>query len=467
MKRHGVASGTDSAKRGTIARADVIASTPLGEAETQGFMKASLPPGRRTGHDEPYSYLPSLPQIRAFHSVAESRSMSLGAIDLGRSQPAVTQAIANLEASFGVPLFLRQRSGLILTDAGLILHNRVRRFFAELRGAVIKCGGDRGWKASQVDVIAKRLTKSLIVALLLIDEYGSLGHAAKLLNQREAALRKAVRSLESDLETTLFKRGAHGISTNAQGKLLATRLRLAVRELEAAHEEMNAGFGIETGRILVGAMILAGNHLLTSVVQRFTSRYPHARVSVLNATYDVLLDQLKRGAIDFAVGLQNHPTPADNVLEQVIAEDPFVLAVRRGHPLTKRSTINTAHLAQYDWVVARPGATRRAAFDHLFGNGPRPNAQVETHSFVTIVMLLADSDAIAVMTQSELILEAKLGGNLVALDVGPLETDSRMAVTTRRGWMPTYLQDAFAHCLHDHVPDVNGSPSADDAWRAR
>jgi len=464
MEEYSRMSGLVDAAQTIIAQGGAVASTGK---ERRGPTKARLPPDCKMNDDAPYNYLPSLPQIRAFNAVAESRSMSLGAIDLGRSQPAVTQAIANLEASFGVPLFLRQRSGLILTDAGLILHNRVRRFFAEVRGAVVKCGSDRGWKGPQIDVIANRLTKSLIVALLLIDEFGSLGHAARLLNQRVAALRKAVRSLEEDLETTLFKRGPHGISVNAQGKLLATRLRLAVRELEAAREEMNAGFGIETGHILVGAMMLAGNHLLTSVLQRFTSRYPQARVSVLNATYDVLLDRLKRGSIDFTVGLQNHPTPADNVLEQVIASDPFVLAVRRGHPLTKRTVINTTHLVQYDWVLARPGAVRRAAFDRLFRNGPRPTARVETHSIVTIVTLLAESDAIAIMTQSELILEKKLGGNLVALDFGPLESDSRIAVMTRRGWMPTHLQDAFARCLHSHAQDAEGSTSMGDAWPTR
>lgn len=414
--------------------------------------------------DEPYGYLPSLPQIRTFRSVAESRSISLAAVELARSQPAVTQSIANLEAAYGMPLFLRQRSGFILTDAGLILHNRVQRFFTEVRGAVSECGGDRGWTAPQIDAIANRLTKSMIVALMLIDEFGSLGHAAKLLNQREAALRKAVRSLEADLETTLFSRGTHGINSNLQGKRLATRLRLAVRELESAREEMNAGLGVETGCILVGAMILAGNHLLTSVVQRFTSQYPHARVSVLNATYDVLLDGLKRGSIDFAVGLQNHPTPADNVLEEVIASDPFVLAVRRGHPLTRQKTISTADLAQYDWVVARPGAVRRAAFDMLFNSRSRPTMRVETHSIVTIVMLLADSDAIAIMTQSELDLEKKLGDRLVALDVGPLKPESHLAVTTRRGWLPTQLQLAFARCLHSHAQQAQAWVSMDTVW---
>ena len=40
-------------------------------------------------------------------------------------------------------------------------------------------------------------------------------------------LRKAVASLEAELEVKLFSRDAYGISTNLQGKILAARLRLA------------------------------------------------------------------------------------------------------------------------------------------------------------------------------------------------------------------------------------------------
>jgi LysR family transcriptional regulator, regulator for genes of the gallate degradation pathway len=437
-----------------MARKGASGTATLDKGEGAIAVEGTLGARAFEGTERSYDGLPSLSQLRAFASVAESRSISRGAADLARSQPTVTQAIANLEASMGAPLFLRQRSGLVLTDAGLILQNRVSRYFAEVRGAVMECGGDRGWTGPQVNAIVNRLSRSLTTALLLIDQFGSLAYAAKALDQREATVRKAVGVLEAELGMKLFDRDAHGISTNTQGKILATRLRLAMRELEAAREEVNAGFGIESGRILVGAMMLAGNHLLNSVLQRFTALHPQARVSVMNATSDVLLDGLKRGSIDFAVGLQNRPSMADNVLEQVIADDPFVLAVRRDHPLATRNRITTTDLAQYDWVLARPGAVRRAAFEALFGNEEKPTARVETHSIITILSLLGSSNAIAIMTQSELILEKQLGGRLVPLNFGPLETGSRIAVTTRRGWLPTQLQAAFARCLHEHSRDL-------------
>ncbi|WP_206240285.1 LysR substrate-binding domain-containing protein [Novosphingobium terrae] len=421
---------------------------PQRETSAPSRKTSATPHPATSGMPEvPYANIPSFPQLRAFASVAETRSVSRGASDLARSQPAVTQAIANLESWFGVPLFLRQRSGLFLTEAGMIVHHRVQRYVCDMRGALLEFGGERGWTSAHADALAGRLTRPLIVTLLLIDEFGSLVHAAKMLQQREATLRKAVGSLESELDAPIFDREPHGISTNQQGKQLASRMRLAMRELEAAREEVNAGFGVENGRILVGAMMLAGNHLLTSVLQSFTRAYPQAQVSVTNATYDMLLDRLKRGSIDFVVGLQNRPPATDNVLEQVIAADPFVLAVRRGHPLLAQEKVTRNDLAQYDWVLSAPGAIRRQAFEDLFAGMARPFGRVETHSLVTIMALLADSNAIAVLTRSELLLAEELGDRLAALDFGPLETESCVAMITRRGWLPTRLQTAFAHAL--------------------
>ena len=395
----------------------------------------------------PFSTVPSSSQLRAFASVAEAGGISRGAADLGRSQPAVTQAIASLESSFGVPLFIRQRSGLILTDAGTIIHKRVQRYFDEVRAAVTACGADRGWGGPQVDAKVSRLTRPLTVALLLVDELGSIARAAKLLGQRETTLRKAITSIESALEINLFNHEPSGISTNVSGRLLAARLRLAMREMEAAREEVAAGFGVENGRILAGAMMLAGNQLITSVLERFTKLHPQASISVVNASYDVLIDRLKRGAIDFVVGLQYRPSPAENLVEEVIAADPFVLAVRRGHPLAGHHPLTQAELARYNWVLSAPGTVRRDAFEQLFTDVASPVARVETHSIVTILSLLANSDVIAIMTQSELLLDKQLGNRLEALRFGPLMVESHIAMTTRRGWLPTRLQTAFAQAV--------------------
>jgi DNA-binding transcriptional LysR family regulator len=64
---------------------------------------------------------PPLRDIGCFVMVAQRLSFSRAAVDLGMSQPAVSQAVARLERSLGLRLFERTSREVQLTDAGKVL----------------------------------------------------------------------------------------------------------------------------------------------------------------------------------------------------------------------------------------------------------------------------------------------------------------------------------------------------------
>jgi LysR family transcriptional regulator, regulator for genes of the gallate degradation pathway len=100
-----------------------------------------------------------------------------------------------------------------------------------------------------------------------------------------------------------------GVTTNERGVQFAERLLRATRELEGGIEEVNAKRGVVRGRILVGALMLAGNYLLASTLSKFIAAYKSANVTVINAPYDALLGKLRAGSVDFLIGLLKNPTP--------------------------------------------------------------------------------------------------------------------------------------------------------------
>lgn len=61
-------------------------------------------------------------KLRSFHAAAETGSLTAAGERLRISQSAVSRQIAALENSVGVPLFQRHARGLVLTDAGIKLH---------------------------------------------------------------------------------------------------------------------------------------------------------------------------------------------------------------------------------------------------------------------------------------------------------------------------------------------------------
>jgi DNA-binding transcriptional LysR family regulator len=75
----------------------------------------------------------TLVQLRYFVTAATRRSMTEASVDLHVAQSAVSTAIAQLERSLGVQLFVRQRSkGLALTEAGEQLLRDSRSLLAQV-----------------------------------------------------------------------------------------------------------------------------------------------------------------------------------------------------------------------------------------------------------------------------------------------------------------------------------------------
>src|SRR6185369_4521074 len=75
--------------------------------------------------------LPNIRHLRVVESVARNASITRAASEVCLSQPAVTQAIAKIEAGVGKPLFDRTQHGSYLTPAGETYVHRVRRFLEQ------------------------------------------------------------------------------------------------------------------------------------------------------------------------------------------------------------------------------------------------------------------------------------------------------------------------------------------------
>jgi LysR family transcriptional regulator, regulator for genes of the gallate degradation pathway len=166
-----------------------------------------------------------------------------------------------------------------------------------------------------------------------------------------------------------------------------------------------------------------------------------------HGSYDELLTRLRGGLIDFLVGQLKNPAPADDVRELALRREKYVVAVRRGHPLAGKRNVTRNDLLGAEWVAPRPSAQRRTVFEKIFERGPLPHYSVETHSLLTILVMLSESDRLALMAESELGLDRRLGRNLVALDYEVGGPPIEIGVTIRDHWEQSRLQRKFLNFL--------------------
>ena len=128
-----------------------------------------------------------LTQLETFLAVAEERSFSRAAVRLHRTQPAVSQAVAKLEAELGETLFERSMRDGTLTDAGELLREYATKLLnlrAEAAGALVEL---RALHRGRLNLGANEYT--CLCLLPLLSEFRRAHPEVKLTVQRSLASR--------------------------------------------------------------------------------------------------------------------------------------------------------------------------------------------------------------------------------------------------------------------------------------
>src|SRR5262249_9770378 len=135
-----------------------------------------------------------------------------------------------------------------------------------------------------------------------------------------------------------------------QAAEFARKIKLALREIELGIEEVEAAHGSISGEIVIGAMLLSGSVVLATVIHEFVTQFPKANVRILNGNADDMLRCLRVGDVDLVLGLLRAPN-SEELTHRALAETPYVVVARHGHPLLEKKDVTLADLADYEWIV--------------------------------------------------------------------------------------------------------------------
>ncbi|MBC2668816.1 LysR family transcriptional regulator [Novosphingobium piscinae] len=365
----------------------------------------------------------NLRHLAALARIADLGTMSAAAQAVNLTQPALTQALARIEAELGLPLFERRHDGMVPTPAADLLIPRVR--------------------AAQVHIPGPHVTMSRMRALLALADHGSYNAAALRTGLSLPSLHRAIGDLALSLRRKLVDRRGKSVVLTEAGAALARAFRLARVELEAGLAEIAALNGHETRRIVVGAMPLSRAKVLPAAVARFLRRHPLVRISIVEGSRSELVEPLRNGAIDLMVGALREPLLEPDLAQEPLFHDRPAIIARKGHPL-EGTTPDLARLAAFSWVIAGDGAPLRESWAQLFraaGLAPPP-VPIESGSVMTIRQLLIDSDLLTLLSPDQVAVELEAGW-LVTLGEAPPGHGRTIGMTTRASWRPTAVQAEF------------------------
>jgi DNA-binding transcriptional LysR family regulator len=224
--------------------------------------------------------------------------------------------------------------------------------------------------------------------------------AARRLHVAQSGLSASIRSLERELGASLFLRNTRQVTLTAAGRALLGEARRALSAAGAARDAVASVQGLLRGSLGIGSLQCLHVVDLPTVLARFVGAHPGLDVRLRQGGSGELTEMVRAGRLDvaFVSRPRRHP---DDVVVDVLASEPLVLACAPEHPLATRSEVRLPELRGERFVDFHPDwATRDLADEVLTAAGVQRRVALEVTDVHSLLDLVAIGLGVALVPRS-------------------------------------------------------------------
>jgi LysR family hydrogen peroxide-inducible transcriptional activator len=156
----------------------------------------------------------------------------------------------------------------------------------------------------------------------------------------------------------LFERTNKQVMITPVGEEIAQRARRILREAEEIKAVAKTAQDPYAGEFRLGVFPTLAPYFLPQAVPAIRRKLPKLKLLLIEEKTESLVERLKAGTLDAA--LLALPVHEDALETMPLFDDPFLLAVPRGHPLAKRNTIRQSDIADERLLLLEDGHCLRA-----------------------------------------------------------------------------------------------------------
>ncbi len=307
---------------------------------------------------------------------------------------------------------------------------------------------------SDIDrVLRSNLKLRHLQLLVALDQFRHLGRAAEFLSVTQPAVSKTLAEIERMFGLSLFDRSTRGTEPTPYGATVVRFARSVLADFDRTRDEIAAVTSGATGRVRVGAMVVATPVLLAGAVERLKAQSSQTAVLVEEGDLTRLLPRLRVGELDLFVGRLEPGYAAPDLETEALYDEPMRIVARPDHALAKKRRPTWADLAVEPWVVPPPWASSRIKLDQMFykhGLNP-PVDLVETASFLDILTFVRRRGAIGFLARGVAQHFEREGlFKVLPVDV-PFELPP-VGIITMRGRRRTPASEQLIGCLRQVAP---------------
>lgn len=282
---------------------------------------------------------------------------------------------------------------------------------------------------------------------LALAEHRHFGRAARHLHIAQPSLSQQIRTLEAELDTTLFDRSSRHVSLTPDGEALLPYARRMLALAADFRAELDDRRNLVKGRLRLGATPTLGAYLLPDVLRRFTRAHPGLELTIVEDGSDRLARALGEGHLDMAV-LVDRPDVTPGSF-QFLLRERIVIGLPPEHPLADRESVALAELAGDDFIICREGYHLRSmTLEACADAGFVPRISLRGTDLNTALRFV--QAGLGVTLLPELMARSAKG---VAVPV-VVEPDLHRNIGV--AWNPRRYFSRAAAALHDFLREVSG-----------
>lgn len=226
------------------------------------------------------------------------------------------------------------------------------------------------------------------------------GRAAEACFVSQPTLSVAVKKLEEELGLTLFERGPGEVSVTPPGQKIVEQAQRVLEEAARLREIAAAGRDPLVGPLRLGAIYTIGPYLLPKLVPIMRRSAPQMPLLIQENFTHRLSESLKSGEVD--VILIALPFDESGIATRAVYDEPFLVAVPKGHDWEERKRISSDELAKESLLLLGEGhCFRDQVLDicHVVRSRDRSSLakMVEGGSLETIRQMVASGVGVTVL----------------------------------------------------------------------
>jgi LysR family hydrogen peroxide-inducible transcriptional activator len=193
-------------------------------------------------------------------------------------------------------------------------------------------------------------------ALLYFVKLSELKHfskAAEACFVSQPTLSTQIKKLEDELGVQLVERSPKNIMLTPVGVEIANRARLVLSDIDQIKAVARLSGNPADGVLRLGLFPTLAPYFLPHIVPSLRRKYPNLRLQLAEEKTDDILRMLRQGELDAA--LLALPINEEGLEMEILFEEPFVLALPGGHPLTGKSRITMTDLEGAELLLLEEG----------------------------------------------------------------------------------------------------------------